>query len=250
MNRAWSLILVGAALAILPSVGPSAWALEPAEPAVMTPKDVPHPDLELVASSKGWTLEQAVAQDHAADVVGTIATRIAAERPEIFVGSALSTTPGGAPTLYVKRAADSYVRDLLAASDIDLKLADMQPYSFDELEARKLNVHRSLEAAGFRNIATRVNIGGGGVIPVAVAVEPGLPTAATKILAYVSQDVRSSVQLTVTDSSGFRDTTSFGGMWVTKDGNNNATPSASVNSNDHLLFIWFPRIILLPRSGI
>lgn len=229
MNRPRRLLVIGTALAIITLAGPPVSIGQPAvEPAMLWPKDVPNPDLELVADARGWTLEQAAAQQHAADVVGTIASRIAAERPEIFVGSALAKTPGGPPTLYVKGRADAFVLNLIAVSDIEIMLADGQPYSFDELEARKLRVHRSLEAAGFRNVVTGVNIAGGGIIPAAVAIEPGLSTVSVEILTSVPEDLRASVQLTVGGPSGFRDTTSFGGMWVTKDGSNYATSGWTV----------------------
>ena len=229
MTRPHILLVIGAALAIITAASPPLSAGDPAiKPAMLWPSDDPHPDLERVADAKGWTLDQASAQLHAADVVGKIASRIAAERPEIFVGSALSKTPGGPPLLYVKGPADAFVRNLIAGGDIDILLADRQPYSFDELEARKLMVHRSLEAAGFRNVVTGVNIGGGGIIPAAVAIEPGLSTESGEILASVPEDLRASVQLTVSERSSFRDTTSFGGMWVTKDGANYATSGWTV----------------------
>lgn len=226
------LLVLGTVLTALSLAGaPAAAVGSPVEPVLLSPKDVPYPDLELVAEAKGWTLDQAAAQQHAADVAGAIAMRIAKERPEIFVGSALSKTPGAAPTLYVKGPADGFVRDLIAASDIEIVLADEQPYSFDELEARKSRVHRALVAAGFRNVVTGANITGGGIIPAAVAIEPGLPTASGEILAAVPDDLRSSVVLTVSDASGFRDTNAaFGGMWVTKDGANWATSGWTVRN--------------------
>lgn len=215
MGAARVLLIVGTVVTALSLAGaPAAAEDTPVAPVVLSPKDIPHPDLELVAEANGWTLDQAAAQAHAADVVGAITSRIAKERPEIFVGSALSTKPGDAPTLYVKGRADAFVRDLVAANDIEILLADNQPYSFDELEARKLLVHHSLEAVGFRNVVTGVNITGAGVIPVAVAIEPGLPTSAAGILASIPAGLRSSVVLSVVDRSGFRDTSAaFGGMW-------------------------------------
>lgn len=221
MKRRQFLLISGTVLIILSLVGaPAAAEGAPDAPVLLLPKDDPQPDLEAVAKARGWTLQEAAAQEHAADVVGSIAVRIAAERPEIFVGSALSSTPGGAPTLYVKGPADAFVRALLETSDIDIVLADGQPYSFDELEARKHRVHRALVDAGFRNVATGVNIAGGGVIPATVAREVGLPTGSRDILAVVPNDLRSSVALTVGDASGFRETTSFGGMRVTSNGTN------------------------------
>ncbi len=224
------LLVMGTVLtAVSLSGAPAAAEDSPGEPVLVTPKDDPHPDLDPLAKSMGWTLDQAAAQLHAADVVGSIATDIAKERPEIFVGSALSKTPGGAPTLYVKGLADAFVRDLVAASDIEIVLADKQPYSFDELEARKSRVHQALVAAGFRNVVTGANISGGGIIPAAVAMEPGLPTASHEILAAVPDDLRSSVVLTVSDPSGFRDTNgAWAGMWTTIDGANDCTSGWTV----------------------
>lgn len=143
-------------------------------------------------------------------IIGAIAEQVAKERPNVFVGSAVSEQPGGAPTLYVKGPADKFIRDLVDASDIEVILADNQPFSFDELEARKLRVHHALEARGFRNVVTRVNITGAGQIPATVTIEPGLPSRAEEILLALPADLRSSVELTISDTPVDRDTTSFG----------------------------------------
>ena len=66
------------------------------------------------------------------------------------------------------------------------------------------------------------------MIPAAVGAQPGLSSAPQEILASVPEELRSSVLLTVIDPSGFRDTTSFGGMWVTKNGGNYATSGWTV----------------------
>lgn len=232
-------LVIGTALTVLSLAGaPAAAGESPVEPVVLSPKDDPHPDLELVAKSRGWTLDQAAAQQHAAEAVGAMATRIAKERPEIFVGSALAKAPGEAPTLYVKGPADAFVRDLVAASDIEIVLADKQPYSFEELEARKLTVHQSLEAAGFRNVATGANITGGGIIPATVALEPGLPVALGEILAAVPDDLRSSVVLTLSDPSAFGDTGAFAGMWVTLNGGNDSTSGWTVRKWNGSTYVW------------
>jgi len=239
MKAPRSLLVIGTALTIL-TLATATVAAEDAsvEPVVLLPKDDPHPDLEQVAKSRGWTLEEAAAQQEAADAVGAIATRIAKQSPEIFVGSVLSTTPGGAPTLYVKGPADGFVRDLVAASKIKIVLADKQPYSFEELEARKLRVHHSLEAAGYRNVVTGANIAGGGIIPATVAEEPGLARASGEILAAVPGDLRSSVVLTVTEPSAFGDTGAFGGMWVTLNGGNDSTSGWTVRKWNGSTYVY------------
>ncbi len=228
------------ALAMVAVPGSSvAGATSPVDPVRQTPELIPHPDLELVAEANGWTLDQAAAQQQAADAVGAIATRVAKERPDVFVGSALSETPGGPPTLYVKGPADPLVRGLVAASAVKVLLADDQPFSFAELEARKIRVHTALVLAGFKNVVTGANITGKGVIPAAVAVQSGLPTAAADALRVVPEDLRSSVVLTIADPSGFRDTNSaFGGMWVTKSGANDATSGWTVRKWNGSAYVY------------
>lgn len=186
-------------------------------------------DDKLVAAGRGWTPDEATSQRHAAEAIGGIAEKLFKHNPDLFVGSMMSEKPGGAPTLYVKGPADKFVRDLIAASSIEVILADNQPYSFDELEERKLRVHHALEARGFQNVVSGINIAGAGLIPATVASEPGLPATSAEILPALPADLRSDVRLTISDPSGFRDTNaSFGGMLVTKDGGNWATSGWTV----------------------
>ncbi len=165
----------------------------------------------LAAEAKGWTVAEEAARDRAAGIVGAIAEQVAQERPDVFVGSALSEQPGGAPTLYVKGPADKFVRDLVDASDIEIILAENQPFSLDELDARQMRLSDALVALGFRNFATGANIVGGGQITVAVTIEPGLPSRPEEILSALPADLRSSVELTIKDTPVVIDTTSFGG---------------------------------------
>jgi len=197
-------------------------------PVTQSAEDALAQDLSLIASAEGWTVPQAAAQHRAAEDIGAIAEQVSAARPDIFVGSALSDKPGGAPTLYVKGTADKFIRDLVDASEIEIVLADNQPFSFDELEARKLRVHHALEAQGFRQVVTGVNITGAGLIPAAVMMEPGLPLTSEEVVSALPDDLRSSVELTMSATPIATDTTSFGGMQVTKDGVNWATSGWSV----------------------
>jgi hypothetical protein len=102
----------------------------------------------------------------------------------------------------------------VGASGIEVVVADGQPFSFDELEARKLRVHHALEDLGFRNVATSVNITGGGVIPAGVMRQQGLPGRVQDILAALPADLRSSVKLTINDAPVVTDLEAFGGMRV------------------------------------
>ncbi len=185
-------------------------------------------ELALVAEGHGWTVAEAAARHRTAEIIGGIAEQIFKERPDIFVGSALSEYPTGAPTLYVKGTADAFVRSLVDTSGIKIVLADNQPFSFDELEERKIRVHHAFEAQGFRNVATGANIAGGGRIPAEVTIEPGLSSSPEEMLSALPADLRSSVDLTITDIPVGMDTTSFGGMLVTVNGAGNSTSGWSV----------------------
>lgn len=224
---------IGAALVvILVTIAPVSAVDTPEDSALRILQEPLNPDLNLIAEGNDWTVAEAAAQQHAAAVVGIIATRIAEERPEIYIGSALSEVPGGTPTLYVKGPADAFVLDLVGASDIDIILADMQPYSLEELEARSGRVHLSLAAAGFQNIVTGANITGGGLIPASVALEPGLPTETSSILARIPSDLRGSVVLSVGDASGFRDTGAWGAMYAMDGAGEECTTGWTVQGSD------------------
>jgi len=203
-------------------------AAAPGESAPLSAAEQDAYDIALLAKAKGWSLAEAAEQHRVTDIIGGIAVRVAKERPDAFVGSAVAATPGAAPTLYVKGPADQFIRDLVRTSGIDVVVADNQPFSFDELEARKLRVHRALEALGFRDVVTRVDIAGRGRIPAAVYAQSGLANKAAPIVASLPADLQPSVNLTISMEPLGADTTSFGGMMVTKGGFNYATSGYSV----------------------
>lgn len=134
-------------------------ALGPAdESGVAESPDALVDDLRLTAEANGWTVDQGPLVNSAATAVGAIAERVAAEQPHRFVGSAVGSKPGDPPILYIKGPVDEYVRNLVATSDVRVIVAANQPYSFDELEQRKLRIHHALEAMGFSNVATSTNV--------------------------------------------------------------------------------------------
>ncbi len=154
-------------------------------------------DLALAAESRGWTIEEATAHYQAGEIAGPIAGRIAAERPHMFVGSALSPDPYGAPMIYIKGPADEFIRNLVAAAEIEIKIVDNQPFSRDELDERQLQVVRALQALGFQNLSAYSNFTGG--IIAAVTLEPDLPSTVSEILALLPASLRDSVTLTVSN---------------------------------------------------
>lgn len=209
----------------------SASRLEATEPPVIQTKEQAlAQDLALVAEAKGWTVEEAAADYKAAEVVGRIAEQVAARWPDSFVGSVLSPVPGGAPVLYIKGPANQEIRTLVIGAELEVKIVDRQPFSFEELEQRKTEVHRALLAQGFRTVATGFNITDGGQINASVTRQPGLPTATSEILSGLPSTLRDRVTLTVSDKPVVEPERAFGGMWMRDDGANECTSGWSVRT--------------------
>ncbi len=182
----------------------------PSSDDVQSSEDAQARDIALVAEARGWTIEEAAANHHAADVVGGVAGQVAAERPNAFVGSVLSPEPGGVPALYIKGPADDFVRSLVADAEINIKIVDNQPYSFDELRERQHEVARALEAQGFEYVSAGFSITGRGQITVVVSRQTGLPTNAADILSRLPVALRESVELTVGDAPILVEFSAFG----------------------------------------
>jgi hypothetical protein len=246
MRRLELVVSVIAVLAIR-SVPVSASSVEPASPVPVARASEPElanqsaqealaEDVALVAEANDWTVAEANTHYEVSVAAGLLAEQMADERSTVYVGAALSTEPGGAPTVYVKGRADAKVRSLIEESGIEVILADRQPFSFAELEDRKLRVHHALEALGFPSVATSVNITGGGEIPASVSVGPNTPRAIADIVRALPPDLRSSVRLTVSERPVVSDEQAFGGMWMRDNGLNQCTSGFSVlHANTNVL---------------
>jgi hypothetical protein len=159
--------------------------------------DLRRSEVRDIAQVRGWSLGEAQAYVEASDEVERIASEVSHERPDIFVGSALSATPGEPPSLYVKGPAPGSVRSLVASASMPITIVDEQPYSFGELEQRSLRVHEALMRMGFEQVATGTDLNGAGRIPVEVLSTPGLSADRAAILAGLPAELRSSVDLRV-----------------------------------------------------
>lgn len=184
-------------------------------------------DLALRAKGKGWTLAEAEADYRVGEALDVITSTLASQHPGVLVVAKRSAVPGGIPTLYIKGPADQFVLDLVANSTIKIDVADFQPYSLDELRARRDRVGDALLAMGFRDFGVGSNPTGGGVIPASVLPRSDAPASTTDVLSNMPADLRSSVEITFADLPG-RDTTSFGGMLVTAGGAGACTSGWSV----------------------
>lgn len=181
---------------------PSVSAAEPSDPTseatphLQSPEDALAQDLALIAESQGITVEQAAENQSGADAVGSVAAQVAAERPDIFIGSVLVD---GSPKLYIKGQADDFVRDLVAGAGVEIELVDKQPYSRAELDERQAQVVSALQVQGFTNFGVGTDITNG-QIDASVTRQNGLPGDPDEILADLPAHLRDSVTLTVSDA--------------------------------------------------
>ncbi len=111
-------------------------------------------DLALVAAARGWTLQQAVAHRAISDRFGRIQEQLAMDRPGLYAGAELSAVPDGAPTLYIKGAADEFVRRWVDSAGFSIRVIEGRPFSWRELEERSIWLNRWLVGLGFRDIVT------------------------------------------------------------------------------------------------
>src|SRR5688500_6412011 len=120
MRRLQLVVSVIAVLAIR-SVPVSASSVEPASPVPVAQASEPElanqsaqealtEDVALVAEANDWTVAEANTHYEVSVAAGLLAEQMADERSTVYVGAALSTEPGGAPTVYVKGRADAKVR--------------------------------------------------------------------------------------------------------------------------------------------
>jgi streptogrisin C len=197
-------------------------------PQLQSPEEAQAQDFALTASARGWTVEQARADHRAAEAVGRVAEQVAAKRPDLFVGSVLSSEPGGAPALYIKGLADDFVRGLIGQAELEVRIVGEQPYSFEELKERSIEVHRSLQAQGFTNLSTGFDITKRGEIQAAVTRQPGSTDAAGEILSRLAPSLRDSVALTVADGPVVVQQSVMGGTQMRYNGVDRCTSGWSV----------------------
>jgi len=169
-------------------------------PYLQSPEEALAQDLALVAQSQGWTLEEAEAYYRTSEALDPIASRLAAERADVFVGSALAEEPGQPPKVYIKGPADETVRNIVAAAEVQIDIVDNQPYSRAELDGRQTRVVNALQEIGFTSVGAGSDITNGGQIDADIVRQAGLPDDPDEILASLPAELREGVTVTVTDA--------------------------------------------------
>ncbi len=222
-------VVLGGLLMTLGSTRTAATAASEGGAVFQSEDDALAADLALLAQSKGWTIAQTDQYYRATEAVGLVATRVAELRPKSFVGSAMGPRPGDPPTIYVKGPADEAIRALIADAGVPIQIADQQPFSSQELEAQKLNVHNSIMATGHSSVFTWVEMTAGNRIHVAVAPASGRLLSAAEVLAAVPPGLRGRTTATISSDRLFVPEAAYGGMQLRRSGVNECTSGFSVN---------------------
>lgn len=186
-------------------------------------------DLAIIAEMKGWTIEEARAHDYASEALIEVVRKVAVERPDVFVGSAVGSSPYASPRLFIKGPADAYVQNAVASAPVTIEIVDNQPHSSDELASRRQRVHRSLLNAGYVHVATRANVLDRGALEVHVGREPDGPIPKRDdIAALLPAELRDDVAIQIVDHPTNALEAGFGGMWATIGSDNECTSGWSV----------------------
>jgi hypothetical protein len=187
-------------------------------------------DLGLVAQARGWTLEQAVAHRAMSDRFGQIQERLAIDRPGLYAGAMLSDLPDGTPTLYIKGAADEFVRELVDSAGFSVEVIEGRPFSWRELEARSIALNRRLAGLGFRDIVTSFDESTSTVEAVMKRVPAMGAVRAEQVLGRLPAEFRRGVRLGLVDEDIAVDEHAYGGMWMRDDGVNECTSGWAVTN--------------------
>lgn len=186
-------------VAISSSLVPCPTGGTPESPTMLSPEEALSCDLQAMAEGRGTTMDDEYARYRTSLILDEITTRISRERPDQFIGSALSDEPAGPPTLYIKGPADAFIREVVAEAEIEIMIADNRPYSAAEINERQDRIGRALRELGFTNFAVGNDIRTGRFYA-AVTIEAGLPTEADEIVARLPRDLRGDLDLTVSET--------------------------------------------------
>ncbi|GAB3996704.1 hypothetical protein GCM10029992_17550 [Glycomyces albus] len=203
--------LVAPALLLATPAAVNAQDDPPPEDGYQSPEESLKDDLMLTAETRGWTFEQAEAQYRVTEAIGEIADKIAPERLDSFVGTALSERPGGPPTLYIKGKADDYIWRVIEESGQEVIVADGQPFSHLELRDRNDRLNEHLVELGYGSLSSGFDITDG-TISAGIGAEPGLPSDPEEIRKQLPKELQEFVELHVVERLDNRLEHGYGGV--------------------------------------
>ena len=192
---ALSVLLVGGA-SLAPALRGDGATAEAHQP--QTPTQPPETELEAIARSNGWTMDQARAYIRSEAALDEVLAAIKAQAPGIVTGSAFAEDPEAPPTIYIKGPSTPTIDAIVAQADVPILIVDDQPWSFDENDERLIRVQQSLLALDLGFVKSSVDARGR--IESSVARTSGITDEeAAAIVASLPEDLRADVRLTVID---------------------------------------------------
>lgn len=193
-------------------------------------------DLAITAKTQGWTFDEAAELNRTARRLDRLQELIESARPGELIGVKSASAPGMASSLYLKNKADGLILDAVNTAGIPITVIDQQPFSIDDLRARRHKVNQRLSAMGFAEVSTQFDLGGKGRISATVRRDAGAPEAISKARASeVSANLLTAtgipVDVRIIDGGEplISGNTAHGGMWTgTQDGYHVCTSGWSV----------------------
>lgn len=85
-----------------------------------------------------------------------VAVKLSTEHADVFVGSKFSDSPYGAPLVYIKGVASASVREIVASSEVAIRVSDGQPYSRDDLYWQRVAIHEALGSTSISGAGSMV----------------------------------------------------------------------------------------------
>lgn len=181
-------------VAISPSLVPCPTGGTPESPIMLSPEEALSCDLQAMAEGRGTTIEDEYARYRTSLILDEITTRISRDRPDLFIGAALSDEPAGPPIIYIKGPADAFIRELVAEAEIEIDIEDNLPYSRTELDERQRRLGAALVDIGYSNWAAGDDIETGRLWA-SITIEADLPSSTAALLELLPADLRSGLDV-------------------------------------------------------
>jgi streptogrisin C len=178
------------------------------------PTGAPGPDSEAIREARGWTPEELAGYEASETALDMVTERLSTRHPNVLVGSVLAQDPTQPPTVYVKGAAPTDVREL--ATELGVKLVEDQPYSLDELDSRMAAVQEAVYAAGYEDFVVSADIQHQSAITLVVAVSSEAPIDA--LIAQISPEITKDLTVIMEEDPVVEAQGAFGGMRLQDDG--------------------------------
>lgn len=163
-----ALLVAGGSLA--PALRGDAATVEARQPT----KQRPETELEAIARSNGWTMDQARVYIRTEAALDDVLAAIVAQAPGTLTGGGFAEDPEAPPTIWIKGPSTPTIDAIIAGADVPIILVDDQPWSFEENDERLSRAHQALVALDLGFVKSTVDITRRGMIESSVARTSGI----------------------------------------------------------------------------